>query len=43
MPKAANQIEMVVVEIPKLSSNKYEYNRQTGQMELDRVLMGSMS
>ncbi len=31
----------VVIEIPKFSSNKYEFNAMTGQMHLDRVLYGA--
>lgn len=30
------------VEIPKGSTNKYEFNERTGEWELDRVLYGSM-
>lgn len=36
----SNTITMVV-EIPKGSSNKYEYNEQTGKIALDRVLFGA--
>jgi inorganic pyrophosphatase len=32
----------MIVEIPKNSSNKYEYNPITKEWELDRVLSGSM-
>lgn len=32
----------MVVEIPKHSANKYEYNSITGKRELDRVLSGAM-
>lgn len=32
----------IVIEIPKGSRNKYEYNRETGAIELDRVLFSSM-
>ncbi len=31
----------VVIEIPKLSNIKYEYNRQTGKISIDRILYGS--
>src|SRR6185295_4806896 len=41
MPKATNQIEMVV-EIPKGSSDKYEYNSITKKLELDRILSTAM-
>jgi inorganic pyrophosphatase len=33
----------VLVEIPKGSRNKYELDRETGRMELDRRLYGSVS
>ncbi|MEM0382979.1 MAG: inorganic diphosphatase [Candidatus Anstonellales archaeon] len=32
----------IVIEIPRGSRNKYEYNRETGVIELDRVLFSSM-
>ncbi len=32
----------IVIEIPKGSRNKYEYNRETGVIELDRVLFSTM-
>lgn len=35
-----NTIQMIV-EIPKGSSNKYEYDAMTGQISLDRVLYGA--
>lgn len=37
-----NNLKMVV-EIPKGSSNKFEFNENTKEWELDRVLYGSMS
>lgn len=33
----------VIVEIPKNSKIKYEYDRQTGQIRVDRILFGSES
>ena len=33
----------VIVEIPKGSRNKYEYNHETGEMELDRRLFAAVS
>ncbi|MDE6473364.1 MAG: inorganic diphosphatase [Ureaplasma sp.] len=32
-----------IIEIPKKSDVKYEFNRETKQIEVDRVLYGSMS
>ncbi|AHF60876.1 inorganic diphosphatase [Spiroplasma mirum ATCC 29335] len=36
-----NNVLRIIVEIPKGSSNKYEYDSQTGRIILDRVLYGA--
>jgi len=35
-----NNVVNVVIEIPKNSNIKYEYNRGTGQISVDRILYG---
>lgn len=38
----APEIVNVVIEVPRGSSNKYEYDQATGAMKLDRVLYAAM-
>lgn len=39
---AAAEVVEAIVEIPKGSRNKYEINRETGEIHLDRVLFSSV-
>jgi inorganic pyrophosphatase len=41
--KNAPEIVNVIIEVPRNSSNKYEYDKESGVIKLDRVLYASMS
>lgn len=41
--KEAPEIVNVIIEVPRNSSNKYEYDKEFGVIKLDRVLYASMS
>jgi inorganic pyrophosphatase len=41
--KNAPEIVNVIIEVPRNSSNKYEYDKENGVIKLDRVLYASMS
>jgi inorganic pyrophosphatase len=41
--KDAPEIINVIIEVPRNSSNKYEYDKEHGVIKLDRVLYASMS
>ncbi len=41
--KDAPEIVNVIIEVPRNSSNKYEYDKEYGVVKLDRVLYASMS